>query len=37
MSKGKKSEVNKNAVNIGAKDTDPSNIQDKHTKSRKKS
>lgn len=37
MSKGKKSEVNKNAVNIGTKDTDPSNVQDKNTKNRKKS
>jgi hypothetical protein len=36
MSKGKKSEINKNAVNIGTKDTDPSNIQDKKDKNRKK-
>lgn len=32
MGKGKKSEVNKNAVNIGTKDTEPSNVQKKQRK-----
>jgi hypothetical protein len=36
MKKGKKSEINKNAVNIGTKATDPSNVQDKQIKSRNK-
>lgn len=37
MGKGKKSETNKNSVNIGAKQTDPSNIQDKQNRNRKNS
>lgn len=35
MSKGKKSEVNKQAVNIGTKRTCACNNQEKHAKNRK--
>lgn len=35
MGKGKKSEINKNAVNIGTKDTEPANVQEKQSKNRK--